>query len=720
MIAIIAMLASLVMPLTATAGADPRPAAAAIAATRAPAMRLADDGVVIDAGTMGELKLGYPSPGASQVRTHALLEKHLAGRTATLVYEGGGRIELSLGQDGMIAMSASSMPADVGVISVAMVLDFGFSAGGTWRIDDAEALPFPATVPKNPNFYQGNAHRLLLQNADGETITFKFPGLGYAQLQDNRAWNWKTYEWSFVIPCGPGTSPLRYRVSLGGLVKSRVVADEFGQSATGNYPGKVTSLAELRADVASEARWLASLKPPARDAYGGLPGGGSTLGLTASGFFHIQHRGVKSYLVDPLGNAFFHLGICAFGPADDFTYVTGRERSFRWIPSPDDSLFGSAFLRSYPTSFSFHLANRIRKTGTPFALDEYLRTMIARGRAWGFNSCGAFSAAFEPAERHAGWPYVATLPFSSWQGMRDLPGVAGVWDPFDGRNRVLADSLLSVFVTPHADDPLLIGYYIANEPEFENLSRVLPALDASFACKREFVDGLRREYATLGAFNRAWNMRLRSFDELAGRGLAATTSVARRDVEGFAGRFLDQYFSTVSSAFRRHDANHLLLGNRFKPTTIAKDDRLIRTCGKYVDVFSINYYASRIDSRVLDRVHRVSGARPLLLSEFYFASPSDSRLPGGGPEVASQAARGRAYRAYVEQAAVLGYVVGTEWFTLVDQSLTGRYFERYNGQNSNTGLISVADRPWRAMIEQMIPTNYGIYDVLLGKRRAMP
>ena len=726
---IFAAAALLAFPLhlpAAAAGAEPDPAAPAtqatqsraLAGTRAPAMRLAEDGVVIDALGMGELKLNYPAPGASQAHTHGLIEKHLTGSTATLIYEGGGRIELSLGRDGTIGLSVSSMPADVAVVSVAMVLDFGFSAGGTWRIDNAEALPFPATTPTNPNLYQGNARRLTLRNGDGESITFEFPGLGYAQLQDNRAWDWKTYGWFFVFPCGPATPPLRYRVSLGGAPKSKVVADEFGQSATMDYPGKVASIAELRADVASEARWLAGLKPPARDAYGGLPGSGATLGLDASGYFRIQQRGDKSYLVDPLGNAFFQLGICAFGPADDFTYVTGRERSYRWLPAPGDSLFGSAFLRSYPTSFSFHLANRIRKTGAPFALDEYLRTMIARGRAWGFNSCGAFSAAFEPAERQGGWPYVATLPLSKWQGMRELPGVAGVWDPYDGRNRALADSLLGVHVTPHANDPLLIGYFTGNEPEFEKLRSVLPTLDATWAAKREFVAGLRRKYATLAAFNRAWHMRVRSFDELERRGLPVTTLAARADRDAFTGRFLERYFSTVSAAFRRHDANHLLLGNRFRPATIAKDDRLIRSCGKYVDVFSVNYYANRIDPRVLDRVHRVSGAKPLLLSEFYFASPSDSRLPGGGPEVASQAARGKAYRAYVEQAAALGYVVGTEWFTLVDQSLTGRYFERYNGQNSNTGLISVADRPWRAMIEQMIPTNYGIYDVLLGKRPA--
>ena len=38
------------------------------------------------------------------------------------------------------------------------------------------------------------------------------------------------------------------------------------------------------------------------------------------------------------------------------------------------------------------------------------------------------------------------------------------------------------------------------------------------------------------------------------------------------------------------------------------------------------------------------------------------------------------------------------------------------GESANTGLISVADRPWKAMLEEMAKTNHGIYDVLLSKR----
>ena len=60
--------------------------------------------------------------------------------------------------------------------------------------------------------------------------------------------------------------------------------------------------------------------------------------------------------------------------------------------------------------------------------------------------------------------------------------------------------------------------------------------------------------------------------------------------------------------------------------------------------------------------------------------------------------------------------MGLEWFTLVDQARTGRFFERYNGEKANSGLFSVADRPYRDFLEAARTTNAGIYDVLFGRR----
>jgi hypothetical protein len=122
-----------------------------------------------------------------------------------------------------------------------------------------------------------------------------------------------------------------------------------------------------------------------------------------------------------------------------------------------------------------------------------------------------------------------------------------------------------------------------------------------------------------------------------------------------------------------------------------------------------------VDKDSLKRIHEWTGGLPMILSEFFWSSPRDSGL-AGGREVRSQQERGLMYRNYVEQSASLGFVIGIEWFTLVDQSATGRWFSKYSGESANTGLFSVTDRPWKAMLEEMAKTNHEIYDVLLGHR----
>ena len=64
----------------------------------------------------------------------------------------------------------------------------------------------------------------------------------------------------------------------------------------------------------------------------------------------------------------------------------------------------------------------------------------------------------------------------------------------------------------------------------------------------------------------------------------------------------------------------------------------------------------------------------------------------------------------------IGFVIGIEWFTLVDQATTGRWFSKYTGESCNTGLFSVADRPWKPMVEEMAKANANVYDVVEGKR----
>jgi len=677
---------------------------------------LGGDGIDIDAGSLGKFTIEYPQLlDGSQKPVHKLLEKKTTGKAATLKYDDGTELDVSVGNGGKVEMRFPHPPADVKNIDFEMHIPIAFNQGGKWHIGDKEA-DFPVTKPASPHLFQGHAPALRIQNFEGKILEVKVPENSFLQLTDNREWNWGIFHWKSLTPFDPNRPEFALIISTSTATsgKAQPLVDQFGQSTRADWPDKVKSLEELKADADAEKAYYANLHPPEFDAFGGLPKSGETLGLKTTGFFHVEKKSDRWFLVDPAGNAFFHFGLCGMNPGDDFTLVKGRESAFAWLPTRG-SEFDSGFKAdANGTVVSFHLANMIRKYGQPYNLEEYSARMIERVRKWGFNSGGAFSGIGAKARNTAQFPFVSHLPLAEWEGIPRLPSIGETFDPFDEKTRARIDANFAKSLPAQANDPLIIGHFITNEPTYENIAHMVPALNANYACKLKFVQWLSDKYKTITAYNAAWEAQAGSFDELKDRVLNVKSQAAKDDAHAFAGVFLDEYFHLVSDTYRRYDTHHLLLGSRLQPGTI-NDEQLCRICGKYLDVMSFNYYTVGVDKEFLQRIYRWTGGLPMMLSEFYWSAPKESGLAGGS-ELATQQERGLAYRNYVEQSASLGFVIGIEWFTLVDQAATGRWFSGFDGERANTGIIAVTDRPWKGMLNEATKTNYDIYKVLLGER----
>jgi hypothetical protein len=675
-------------------------------------IKLADDGIVVDSGAGDPLTLTFPTLlDAKQSPAAKIVEKRIAGNKATLRYDNGAVLEITAARDGSATLAFSSVPDSVHSIQETTNLSIAYGNGGTFKFGKGVETPFPQDKPAKPHIFQGNASEVSFKNPEGKTIHLSIPPYTYCDLQDNREWNWAIYQMKMITPFDRNIAAYKFSTSAVAPAAPILLADQFGQSARRDYPTRVKSLEELKADVAADKAYYASLTPPAFDKYGGLPDSGEKLGLNKTGFFHVQKAGGRWILVDPAGNAFFHLGICAFG-AGDATVVRGREDSYAWLPE-NKGEFKAAYNWD-GSALSFYIANWIRKFDKPYSANDLAAMLIERARKWGFNSAGAFGGK-QKAYDAAFFPYVAHLPLASWEGLPQIPGVTGTFDPFDEANRARVDKNMAA-VAAEANDPLIIGYYITNEPLYEDLPRVIPGLNSKHAVKRRLVQFLKEKYATIDAFNAAWNLKAASFDALADAGLAVSTKTAADDIHAFTGIFFDEYFKLISTAYRKYDPNHMLIGNRLQPGTI-NNEQLVTISSKFLDVLSFNYYTTYFDRDFLDRIDKWAGGKPMFLSEFYWSSSSDSGL-SGGRDVASQKERGLAYRNYVEAAAATGYVVGIEWFQLTDQPVTGRSFEGFHGESGNTGLLDVTDRPWKAMLGEMMKTNYAIYDVEFGKKPA--
>ncbi len=590
-----------------------------------------------------------------------------------------------------------------------LFLPKGTILGAQYQLDGGARGALPAVTGASKQIVLQKATAFLLHSTDGTEGMFRFmrdnqPITGGAEL--HTGWSAPTgpaIRYKFHAPLDSGTSEVTIQLEETQNGEGVAPVDQFGQPSTLDFPGKIKSEDELRADLAEDLIYYNNLTPPERSLSGGMIGGPK---FKATGFFRLDKFKGRDLLVTPTGEPYFHLAVCGVGPCDDFTYIEGRRNLYAWLP-PLEGEFGTAYLDKNPAHFSFYLANVIRKTGKPIDWNEWKGQQVPRLRKWGFTAAGAFAAPSE-SMRQQNFPYVTTLPVSSLPQLLPL-----IFDPFEPENKILLDQVFSTRLPARANDPLLVGYYISNEQRYTDICRQLPQFRSDKAAKRELAKFLKKRYPDVKEFNRKWKTKLNSLDEIADTPLLVQTEEALGDTQAFAAIFLDNYFQMIREAFLKYDKNHLLIGARFLPAMTRELEASVVACGKYVDVFSVNYYSADIDAAYLRHLHELSG-RPLILSEWSFGS-AEQGLTGGCVDVNSETERGESYRNYVEQAAALPYVVGHEWFAYLDQALTGRWFQKYNGESMNIGLLNVADRPFKEFLKHVMKTNYQIYDVVFGK-----
>ena len=696
---------------------------AAKAAAPTLALRMQGGGVKLACGSMGDFELAHPKLKIGGEDRSKPIETKVDGNVCRLKFKGGGELTVKL--DGRrIHYHLDRKPDGYDKPFQDMFVPMTFNQGGKWYVD-SKSGEFP--LAKGPTkLFQGNTKTFAVSGPDNAKLSLKFSTAPWMEVQDNREWGWAIFWNGFHLPGGLSDWTVDVALDTSAFAR-KVLVDKFGQ-VTRDFKGKVKDEAEFIAVAKSEDAYYRSLgfagkmaeRKMALDKFGGLAGAGAKIGLRKTGYFHCEKKTIKGkerwLLVDPEGNPFFHLGICCFSAgSDDATDVSGREDAFAWLP-PHDEKFVAAW-KDKPGDWwngravSFYKANAIRKYGK-FDDSAMSARYVERARAVGFNSIGAFSP-WPKEAKDRNFPYVG---FVSLGSPKMIPSVRGMFDPFDEKSRSEVARAMKG-MAKNAGDPLIIGYSLANEQGLEDIPRAIPALDATWAAKRAFVKSLERKYGTIAKFNAAWDAKEGDFRALEAKGLAVTTKAAFADVNAFKEQFLEEYYSLVEREFRANDPNHMLIGNRWQPGT-ANDETLCRVAGRHMDVISINYYTAGVDRKFITRLYGWTGGKPQFWSEFYYTSTKESNCGPSGFDLATQKERGMAYRNYVEAAAELGFVTGIEWFTLIDQAATGRFFEGQNGERANTGLFDVLDRPYKDMFAEMLQAHLDVYPVWLGASAA--
>lgn len=505
--------------------------------------------------------------------------------------------------------------------------------------------------------------------------------------------------WCMTPPRVTKEEPPRLREPL---LPEGPLLDRFGQSRQRQWPGKIENEGALVRQIrqtfqdARSAGWPASLS---------RWGGWRERQFAATGFFRVQNDGRRWWLVDPDGCAFWSCGpdcVCPDVTAACGDLLTALEEA-PGPASPNEDLVFPRDATGQVQGVNF-LALNLRRTFGPSWHKEWKEAMPGHLRHLGFNTVANWSDWRAASDR--GFPYVLPLnPRFDRTPMvfRDFPDV---YDPsFAQDAAAFAESLRTT-----AADPAMIGYFLMNEPSW-GFSTLLPAegmLINAPTCRtrRAFAEWLRDKYGCDQAFAEAWGINA-GFAEVADGPWTHPLGVrAHPDLEAFSAVMAQKFFGELAAACRRVDANHLNLGIRCYTVPEAW---LVDSMRSF-DVFSFNCYDEVVPSERMAALCATLGM-PALVGEWHFGA-LDRGLPATGiGRVATQEARGIAYRRYVEDAAYRTWCVGVHWFTLYDESTLGRG----DGENYQIGFIDVCHGLYSEIAAAARTSHGRLYDVADGR-----
>lgn len=371
----------------------------------------------------------------------------------------------------------------------------------------------------------------------------------------------------------------------------------------------------------------------------GRPAGDEGRVFFPTGFFRSAYDGHRWWLVTPDGRPFYSTGI-------NHVTTDGNDTDRKTGVCP----YCQAMAANYPS------------------VGAWTDTTIRRFHAWGINTIGTWSDADRFATR---MPYTFLL------------NMAGTNDWFSPAFASRAASIAASTVAARRDDPNLIGWVLDSElrwgPDWRASTQLL-------------------------------------YDYLALPPGSPGRVVADRYVgnpRGFLRVLATRYFRVTAGAIHAQDPRHLILG--VKMITQLTPPEVLEAARPYVDVFSVDDYAliPGLEDQIqhtwpmylphdptLSSLYRIV-QRPLLVMEYSFRA-ADAGVPNSYPPIFptydTQNDRANAFAGYVHRIYSVPWFVGDHWFEYVDEPAGGRF----DGEDSNFGLVSSADVPWQTLVDRMI------------------
>ncbi len=389
----------------------------------------------------------------------------------------------------------------------------------------------------------------------------------------------------------------------------------------------------------------------------------------ATGYFRVEKKGDRWWLVDPEGYPFIHKGIAVYRAGNSTGQKAAMSTKYgtqqNWVEKESQLLKDHGF----NGTGAWSNVDLMRESAKPLVYTIIISPM------------GSYRG--EHKKRFGGNYKVA-----GWQGYRyDL---AMVFDPeFDAH----VEKTISA-IAKYASDKYLLGYFTDNELPWKN-------------------DALDRHLNFLAKDEACYLAAKKWLDERKGKD-ASVADVNDEDRLAFTGFYFETYLKKVAAAVRKYDPNHLYLGCRFnQEKEELKNPAIFKVAGKYMDVVSINHYRKWEPVQSIMTNWTTWSGKPFIITEWY-TKGEDSELPnntGAGWNVPTQKERGYFYQNFTIELLKSKACVGWHWFTYQDNDPADLSTDPSN-RDSNKGIVNSQFVPYTPLLENMKQLNTHVFELI--------
>ena len=414
------------------------------------------------------------------------------------------------------------------------------------------------------------------------------------------------------------------------------------------------------------------------DKYGGIID--EQLRQEETGFFYRTKIGDRWWIIDPLGYPCFIRAVSGFG--------------INYLSSPN------------------HTAAAIDKVGSD------AKWGIAATRQlmddWGFNASTSNGSLIKDVPNRT--IYQGSTGFVGSYGTH-----IGTNNSIGGNTTFAGNNTMNVFdpafvdwcdekaqsVVSQKDDPYLLGRTMDNELPIDsnmlyNYLRLSPADEL-----------YHYSYAT------AWTWLI----NMTGKQEPTEADITEELLDLFVGFVYDRFYYLGSSAIRKYDPNHMVLGSRLL-SGFMNQPWVLRFAGLHLDCLTFNWYGEwDIPPENLAFVSENANA-PFMITEFY-TKGMDSGLDntrGAGWVVKTQQERGDFYQCYTLRLLECKNIVGWHWFQYLDndpdpaviyKEVDGvLVWKDQSSVDANKGIVSNTHEPYTDLVNSMTEINKNVYKLI--------